>query len=332
MKWIQKPAQLTKLDIEGLLRLLDSGFSFQRALFLIENKDNYESIQTIYASLNEGLAVHEFLSNTFPNSLKNYFESFINILSLQDTLRLTITLHEYDKKTKRMLMKSITGPLLMFFGCLIGVELFILIGFPALIKMMDGFGLELDFLVMIQFFLKVGIAFVFLVLFILILVFVYFTNRKRIVLGYVILSKLGFSKLFRHFLSTQFAVYFYECAKMTSSTKNTLEMMKKIHQKPLIVFLTYHVEQQLIQGNGMEKAMSHIYLDPLLGRYMQIAVHSSSAKEMLCNYIEINREKGIELTKRISKTITGFSYLFIGLLIILIYQVLLLPLSMLGQV
>lgn len=331
-KFLKRTIVFNKLDIEGLLRLLDSGFTFQRALYLIENETNQMVIQNVEDSLNQGRSINEFLSQYFPDELKDYFESFLNILSLEDALRLTLNLYDYDEKTKNMLMKSIAGPLIMLCSCLIGVELFIALGFPALIDMMKGFNLDLSLLIITQYALKIGIMVVFLALVISTLLFVYFLNPKRIVLGYVILSKLKWTKLIRLFLSTQYAVYFSECSKMTSSTKNTLEMMMKIKKKPLIVFLTFHVEQHLLQGISIEKAMSHIYLDPLLGRFMQIAIHSSSTKEMLTSYIELNREKGFQLATKASKGITVFAYAFIGILIVLVYQVLLLPLSMLGQV
>lgn len=311
---------------------MQSGFSLQACLLILENKRNQVSIQLIQEQLQQGQSIETFFDQVLPIALRTHFLSFLRFLPFCEALQLALKLNEYDHNTSRKLIRSLAGPMLMLVGCLAGIQLFSLLCFPVLLALMQDFELDLTMLQLARMFLLAGITLVFGVIFMMLATLLYFAGPKRQVLGYVLLCRLHMGAVLRHFLSTQFAYYFHQCTAMGNSTQATLTMLQGLKRKPLLVFLAYHVEQALLKGLTMDDAMSHLYLDPSLGRFMQIAIHSSSLKEMLVSYIEQSEAKGNLICKRWTRRITVFAYGSIGVLVILIYQILLLPLSIMGQV
>ena len=323
---------LKKIDLEGISRLLDSGFPLVQCLELLEDKTNHEAFKLIKTKLSEGYAISEFIEQIIPQDLKSHMISFLQFLPLSESIKLSLKLNEYDHSTRYQLVKSLAAPLLMLAGCLAGIWLFSVLCFPLLIEMMQDFNLELGWIKTIGVLINCISAFILCITLLSMIIILFFIQPKRIVMGYILLCRMHLAKPVRHFLSTQFAVYFNECVKLGNSTQATLNMLQKIKSKPLIVFLGYHVEQALLEGKTMEEAMGHQYLDTSLRRFMQIAIHSSSLKEMLISYIQQNEEKGKALCKKWTNRITVLAYGSIGILIVLIYQILLLPLSIIGQV
>lgn len=311
---------------------MEGGFTLKESLFILESKSTQKTMQQILDNLSQGFAVEQFFDRYVPNSIRSHFVSFLSCLPFADALKLAMHLQAYDHSSKNQIVKSLLGPGTLLMGCLIGIQIFNSLCFPVLLKLMRGFHVQLTMLEIFQRTLSVLIGIVFLVFLFVFVIVLYFSRPKHIVLGYVLLSKIKLHHVIRHFISTQFAYYFDACTKMGNSTQVTLKMLQKNQQKPLIVFLAYHVEQALLSGETMETAVGNQYLDPMLRKFMQIAIHSASLQEMLQSYIIQSEYKGQQICKRWTQRITLVSYASIGLLIILIYQILFLPLSIMGQV
>ena len=65
---------------------------------------------------------------------------------------------------------------------------------------------------------------------------------------------------------------------------------------------------------------------------MKLAVYSGNAEEMLKGYLEMSEEKGRLRIERITRSIQAASYACIGIVLILIYQILMMPLQILTQI
>lgn len=298
---------------------------------LLKNEKNKMIFEQLNQQLEQGYAIEEWFGSCVDLKMKSTMISLLSFLKLNDAIKLTLKLEDYDQATHQQLIKSLTAPLTMLFGCLFGIALFSKLCFPALYGMLESFDLTIVWIKLAASLLNILTQLLLLILLFCFLIILYFKRPQKIVLGYILLCRLRLSKNIRLFLSTQFAVYFNECARLGQSTQQILFILQQLKHKPLIVFLSYHVEQALLKGETMENAMDLLYLDPTLHRFMQIACHTSSLNEMLTSYIVQNEEKGKELCKKWTKQITLFAYISIGILIILIYQILLLPLSIIGQ-
>ena len=310
---------------------MQGGFSIMDALYVIQDEKNRGIIEQIKKKLGDGLHVDDIFCCHLPKCIQSHFSSFLCFLPFEQALRLALKLEDYDQKTSRLLGKSLMGPGLLLVGCLIGIQLFNALCYPALINLMRGFEANTLGLQVMHTVLTITTFLVFGLLFIFIAVFVYFASPKRQVMGYIIACRLHLGYLLCHFMSGQFAYYFNECVESGCMTQKTLLILQRIKKKPLLVFLAYHVEQALLKGETIEIAMGHRFMDPSLQKFMQIAVHSSSLKQMLNSYITLNQKRGQFICRRWSQRITAFAYATIGILVLFVYQILLLPLSIMGQ-
>ena len=80
----------------------------------------------------------------------------------------------------------------------------------------------------------------------------------------------------------------------------------------------------------MEEAVDLHWLDPALKHFVHIALYADD-RILLSRYSEMTREKLKRRLKRIGQAIQLGVYLFIGFLLIFIYQILFLPLQALSQ-
>ena len=64
---------------------------------------------------------------------------------------------------------------------------------------------------------------------------------------------------------------------------------------------------------------------------MKTAVYSSDCERMLEGYLEMTRVRTETQIRRFSRTVQFVSYLMIGIMIVLMYRLLLMPINMMQQ-
>lgn len=309
--------------------LMQSGYSFQMCMQYLKTTENQDVFERMHFHLKNGDPYENWLPDCFYPKIANHLKSFMKFLRVQDALSLSIQIYQQQIESYQQLLKMAVFPMMMFCVCLLSVQLFCAFCMPVLISMMKGFqvstlGIEIMFHVLMT------ISAVLLLLMIITGIgIVWFTRKKRIVLAVVFLYQMKFGKLVEKELSLDFARMMFQCIRLGIPTKKALEMLKQCTHQPLIVFLSWHVEQVLIKGGNLEEALSIRYLDPALQRIMKTAVLSGNVLELLEGYLIVSQQKRKKRLELTAKVIQTTSYVLIAMMIVLVYQVLFLPLSML---
>lgn len=279
----------------------------------------------------EGEAMENWLSEVMSKKISVYLTSFIHLLSAEEALSLSIDLYDQDQKIQDETMKLAGGPFVLFYVSLAGVLLFCAFCMPALITMMKGFhvstlGIELLYhaLMAISMVLLFGTVIFFLFLFAA-------TRKKRIVFFVILLYQMKLGFLIKKELSLSFSRLLFRCIQMGIPTKTSIELIKQCRDQPLMVFLAWHVEQVLEQGGNLEEALSISYLDEGLERVMKTAVLSGKVEDLLKGYLMLAEHQRLARLQRAAKAIQMTAYALISVMIVLVYQILFLPLSMLER-
>ena len=92
--------------------------------------------------------------------------------------------------------------------------------------------------------------------------------------------------------------------------------------------LSCEIEQALLEGTTFINAIKDTHLDQDLMRFMQIAIYSKEKENILEKYLSYS---DIYIEKRISKITTvlqSCAYVTIGFFMIVVYQILMVPLSL----
>ncbi len=275
--------------------------------------------------------MYEWMADVFCASVSKQMSTFLHFLPLSKALSLSLTLAKQNRASKKMFFKLTAYPMLMFVISLFGVQIFCLLCMPSLIEMMKGFQVST---LMIEIMYH-SLMIVSLVLTVLIMclacVCAWAVSKKRIVMSTVLLYRLKLGFLIEKELSLHFARLYFECMRLGIPTKTALRMLQQCKDDPLTVFLAWHVEQVLLQGGNIQQAMAIEYLDPSLEKLMKTAVLSGGAMALLEGYLEISLRKKEKRMSRAARIIQAAAYSFAAVMIILVYQVLFLPLSMLER-
>ena len=97
--------------------------------------------------------------------------------------------------------------------------------------------------------------------------------------------------------------------------------------KPIISFLAFHLDEGLIEGQPLNKAIQKDYYDSSLARYIKLASYSNDFSNIIDSYVLITQEKIKNRMKLYTTTIQLVTYAFIGAIIIFIYQLLFMPMQ-----
>ncbi len=126
--------------------------------------------------------------------------------------------------------------------------------------------------------------------------------------------------------------YFSLCLNQNLSTKQTIEVLKSLDKQPIMQLIASTMEKALQKGVNFQESLTSAYLDPTLMKFFKIAMYATDVNEMLTSYMQTTKEFLYLKINRITKTMQLVCYGMIGAMIILIYQVLMMPMQVINQI
>lgn len=322
---------MSKEDCEGICILMESGFSFQDAIRLLKDSRNEKVISKIQECLSEGNEIEMFVTQYFSKTYLKYLEPFCKFLPFSRSLQLTVKCLSEEKNTRSNLLKELLYPILLFIGTWIGLFIFTFFCFPTLISLFRNFSMSITNLVVIKScFMIVCITISIINLLTLVLLIGCRQNYIRLYL-YSKICRLFKNNLLKTYQSNLFARFYRQCSLAGIKTKQTMKLLQSIEIHPVLVLISKQVEKSLNEGETMEDSLKNNLLDRTLIQYMKLAIYSSTMDEMLEGYIKVNEERMHRTIKRFSKGCQLISYGCIGFIIIVVYQILILPLTLMAE-
>lgn len=314
-----------------MLPLLENGFSFRDSLNLLKSRKNKSIIEKISEQLEQGSDTIQIIKSICPKEYRDNFYSFISFLPLKDSFGLAVKLYQEENQKIGGMKKLMIYPVVLFISTLAGLYVFVQMCFPLLIKLMNDFDAKNSVLESsrgILLFSIQGVAVMVLMLTFFLIVAVQKSCQIR---AYCFLVKYFNLKVLKEYISAQFAYYFYHCGSVGCKTKEALSILKGIKRKPILSFLSAMIEKKLLDGKSINDALDNCYIDELLCRFMTLALYSSSMNGMMESYVRVVQERINQRIKRVTKIVQIMSYGIIGIIVIFVYQILLLPLSIMSQ-
>lgn len=322
---------IDRLDCEGIARLLANGFTLQEALHLLESASNHDVFAEIEARLKQGEELTAFFPEYCPKAYQIYLDGFLKCLSFSESLSLCLEVVTGEEQQKKEYQRGLFYPCMMFLCTLAGVILFNEFCFPPLLSMMKGFHVESAGYSGMRIGFRVLSSSVILVLLMAFAVILFFRQKSHRIQGYLLCAKYAPYSIYVQYESTDFIRFFLQCVRMRVPTRESLKILSSIEQKPVIRFLADTIQQALSGGDSFEQALDVPWLDPTLLRFLKIALYSSEMESILERYLEMAKHRSVRQCKRITRAVQILSYACIGVILILVYEVLMLPLQILTQ-
>ena len=328
MASLQKTLFRQTLDIEDLSylsRLLENGLSLNECISLLKTRRNEVVFEQIRRRLDCGELIEKMIGEYLPGKIRSYVVSLLASLSFQEALSLSLRFHEKNEESRKKLLSQVAYPLMLLYISMTALYLFDLYGIDSIFSLIRSFDQDIGFFGDLRILFRIVVnLFYFGVLF-LFLLLALFMRPQKIVLLYIFLSG-HFPDLFLNiFFSEEFMSLLLICMKQGYSTRESMRILKAMHSKPIVSFLAFHMDESLMEGDTLKDAAEKKYYDPSLSRFIKIASHSGDFASVIESYIFLARRKIAGRMKNYTLAIQLLTYLFIGSVIIFIYQILFMP-------
>lgn len=321
---------LNQNDLIDINELLQSDISIINSLDIIKNNDNKSIIESIKDKMNKGLLIEDFIIEYTSNKFKIYFNSFKSFISVITSFNLTTNIINKEKILKDNLISNLRYPLLLLFTTIISIICFYILAFDNLINFSLTFNQDITLIYKIRFIsLSIVYTLIFIILIILIIYLYIIFNNKQVLL-YVFICNYIPINIIKEYLSYQFIIFYKQCLLVDLKPYETLKILKSINNKPIVSYFAYLINDSLDKGNDLNESVNNKYIDKRLYRFINLSLYTNNILNLLNVYLDNSEKKFKSYFNKITKFIQLFSYLMIGLLIILVYQIILMPLEIIG--
>lgn len=318
-------------DLTYLNKLLNVKMPISNALSLITSSRNKKLIDEISNKLNKGALIENIIHDYLPSNIDSYLMPLLKNLPFSAALDISLSFEKRLKENEKQIISSIGYPCLLLFIAITALYFFDMYGINSIFAIIKSFNSDLSLFDSIRTLLRISIYIIYYgFLFISLLALIY-SRPKRITYLYVVLSKYLPNSLVHIYYSEQFVNLLLICCKRGYKTKQSLDLLKNMKNKPVISFLAYHLDDYLLKGESLKDASKQSYYDNNLSRFIKIATYSNDFENVLESYVDLAKQRILNKAKRYSLTIQIFTYGFIGIIIIFIYQVLFLPMQALNN-
>lgn len=301
-------------EIEQFAMLMNQGLPLDTLIHLTFKKD-----EEIITYLKEGMSLQEIFTL---NQKKLYFK-YLRILSeklnLSDSLNCVNKIEKSSNTFFETLLKKISYP---FFLLIFAFIMILFFSDYVLVQMKDYISNRMVF-VFIHL-LKWGFGFA--ILSIVFYLFLYY------VLFYKYNSKMKCPfRLMKKMISLQFVCMYQALDKSYTSTQEILETLACMDFS-VIGKVSNEILSCLKNGKNIEE--SFLEIEVFDSDFKKMLVYALTSNQMHVFFDLYMKKCSVDLEKSVKKISTGiqlFSYISIGILVLIVYQIMMMPLNMLNE-
>lgn len=311
---------------------MENGFSFTDTLQILKTKRNERRITHVLEKLEQGQTFKEAFSLLLPHCYRRYFNNFIRYLPVLESMRISVELASHEEKMKQKMMKDMVYPVVMLFVMFIGMYLFNGFVFPQMMTLMTSFEINVSSYYFLRSLIQL-LSWLVTILFVVgMLLWVVFQEPNRKCGLYRVLVKYVPDSLMVQKASAEFARYFLECVRVRISTKQTIKILLDMKEKPLVRLIAQELNDALSKGESFEVTLHTPFVEHALQQFFQIAIHGSNCEKMLEGYLVMNQQRHIKQVRIFTRSVQLSCYGAIGLILLVVYQILMLPMQMLQNI
>lgn len=320
---------LSNQQLEGLIDLLQKGYSLDKSLelmYLIDQDDTY-----LY--LIDRLKKGESIQNVFKLIHKDFQfnEMFVNLISIKgltggliDSLHYVKQKHEWTKLLKKQLIYPCSLILVMLFFSIF-VKLFLL---PEMMLLYQSFDLQynqaLNFtlIYLIPNLLLLISVFVSCVIFIVV-----FDLKKNHIKPITYYLKLPLLKnIIQTYYSLKFAFYFSRYSAYFQSFFDTIEYFYKSCRNMDLKIVLDEIYFQLKDGSDLQSIIQNApYFTNSFKQFFYMVILSKQNFKVLDDYCEMTFKQIQNYLKRLTNFILAIIYLCTGIYIMNLYSLMIVP-------
>lgn len=260
---------------------------------------------------------------------KTYFSGYISLFEYLNNIELIsyIVFNEKLKNNlKASLFKQIVYPIVLIVFAFITLITFKFSIIPMFAAFSDN-----SFLILINLFYYFSITlFVLSFLFTIIMIHV-FRHPTYFILLYYRFYKFRFFKIIELYYICILSHLLAAFDKQGLSTFQTFELINKFKGNTIIANLAYFINSDLSEGVGLEKSILNMQINENFKRVLILGIKTNNYSKLL---LQFNHKTVNDMNKEISyisKSLLFMSYFYIGIIVLLLYKILSLPIGLIDN-
>ena len=278
--------------------------------------------------------IEEFLGIKLSDFNEEYFKKnfykYHNLFSTLNSLEL-IAYISFDQKLKKSLTSSLIKKI-MYPVFLIVFAFVTLITFKfSILPLFESFS-DKSFLVVINLFYYASLSsFLFIIIFSIFTIYI-FKNPTYFIILYYRFYKFRVFKIIELYYISVLSHLLISFDNQGLSTFQTFELINKFKGNTIIANLAYFVSVDLADGAGLENSIKNMQIDENFKNILIMGMRTNNYNILLNKYNDKNIRDIYKEIDYISRLLLITSYLYIGIIVLLLYKILSLPISLMDQI
>lgn len=316
--------RLHKEQYHFLSLLLKQGYSLLECLKILQI-----DITLMQCAIEEGKTIHEIFIQGNKGKFYEHLKFFLTVQDVGSAIEASLRMDDFEKGVIQKLVKSLIYPifillfsyvLLCFFTQFIIPQMLVSFSNDSslfLIKIIHSVQQILTYLM-----LGSGVGSI-------VFLCVQYKSTWKITLYKTFGTYMFLHKDHTSFL---FAGYLIELQKQGISTKDSIHYLQAIKKVSFFYIMINDMLEKLEEGNDfIEVIQNSLYLNHRFKVMIPLGILGSHTMTTLSLFIEQQQYCWERLRKKVTLSIQLLAYMFVALLVVIVYQMMLIPLSMLEQ-
>lgn len=307
-----------------LSELLDKGYPLLKSLSFI-GKDEIPVKQ----ALEKGMTIEDILIKDQKGRFYTHMEFFLKVSSLSGAIKSALHMMKFEGDIKKKLLKQCSYPMFLLVFAFVILLFFTNYIIP---QMLNSFEVSDDFSFLMILLKVLRSAFLFCVIVLAGAGILYlvssFQPKKR---SEWIYHNRKWIPLCKDILSYQLSGYLYELSQKGVSTRMSFQYLMHVKDSSLLHVFMKHMISALENGKDLQELIqTSQLLNASFKQMYQIGSCNDSLCEMLTMFMKQQETVWEKLIKRVGLSIQCVAYTFIGCMVFVVYQIMLVPLGMLN--
>lgn len=307
------------------MALLKSGYPLLESMHIVG-----VDITELKAKLEQGDDIKELLLRNQQGAFYTHLHFFLQVTSLPQAIEAALEMEGFEKGFVKKLSNVCAYPLFIMLFAYVMTIFFANVILP---QMLESFTLgeeEGILLILVRILSHTcSISLLLLPVLSVLCVILYLRPVFRLQLWQRLQHHIGF---LRDHTSYLFAGYLLQLEKQGISTQKAIRFLCGVKQYSLLCVCAKHCEMRLLDGEDFITILqTEPGLNTLLRRLLPLGIMSASLCEVLAVFMEQQQVQWERKLKKIALWIQFIAYGFVGILVLIVYQLILVPLSMLEQ-
>lgn len=310
-----------------LAKLIERYGSIRDSLQMLENMyPETKRIKEINQKSAEGIPLKDILDN---DSFEKQLSFYIQYIDIKQAVRINYQKNRQKEKLKKQLIEKISYQIILLLSSIALLILFTETVLPNMMVSLELSSRKTDSIILTFKIINSIKNIVLIVIMILISLFVYIKVFKREAHIWLLFHKIGKDKMFKmiatYYLVNDLVVFL----KNGLSLHQSLDILRFNKTNRLTALLAHHFNEALLKGSDFESSLDIEYFDDEFHSICLYGLKDDDFIQAINDYQQLSSYKFEQLIKKMSTVFQTICYLFVAVIIILAYQVLLMPLEIL---